>query len=406
MKKAIVLLLTALMLLSVFAGCAAKTETTTTETASPTAGTTNEAGEKIGETIKIGVIAEISGQNAAAGKYTVNGVKLLENEIAAEGGLLIGDTRYPVEFICEDNEDKEDVTVNAMQKLINQENVIAVIGPSSSKTALAAFPIAQQAGVVAITSFGTNIAVTEIGDYCFRACFIDDYQGYAAAIHMVDEGYMKVGVLFSNADTYSVGVKNAFVKSFEEMGGEVVALEAYGGKDIKDFNVQLTKLVDAEPDALFFPNMNVELPLQIQQARQIRPDLPIVCGDSADNPEVLSLAGLENLDGVQYVSAFAADSTDPRAQAFSKAYEDAYGTEPNCDAVLIYEAGMMVIEGLKTAKAIDRASLRDAVANITGLEVPTGVITVGEDRNPVKGACIMEYDAEGQRHFLESINPE
>ena len=217
---------------------------------------------------------------------------------------------------------------------------------------------------------------------------------------------MKVGILYSNADAYATGLKDAFVESFEKMGGEVVAIEAYGGTDIKDFNVQLTKLVAAEPDALFFPNMNVELPLQIQQARQIGLNIPIVCGDSADNPEILSLAGLDNLNGVEYVSAFAADSTEPRSQAFSKAYEDAFGAEPNCDAVLIYEAGMMVVEGLKTAKALDRASLRDAVASIKGLEVPTGVITVGEDRNPVKGACIMEYDAEGQRHFLKSVNPE
>ena len=150
MKKAIVLLLIALMLLSVFTGCGAQTET-----ASPASGTTNEAGEKIGETIKIGVIAEISGASAAAGMFVVNGAKLLETEIAAEGGLLIGDTRYPIEFIYEDNEDKEDVTVNAMQKLLNQENVIAVIGPASSKKSLACFPVAQQLGCPAITSFGT-----------------------------------------------------------------------------------------------------------------------------------------------------------------------------------------------------------------------------------------------------------
>jgi len=352
--------------------------------------------------IKIGVIAEISGDAAVAGKYVVNGAKLLESEIAAEGGLTINGTTYKIEFVYEDNESKEDVTVNAMQKLINQENVIAVIGPASSKRSLVSFPIAQQAGVVAITSYGTNEAVTQIGDYCFRACFIDSFQGYAAAKHMKDEGYKKVAILFNNADAYSVGLKDAFIENFT---GEVVAIESYSGSDTTDFNVQLAKIAAEKPDALFFPNLYLELPLQIQQARNANLTCPIVTGDSADNPEILALAGLDNLKGVRYISAFAGDSTDEYTAKFAKAYKEMFGEEANGDAVLIYEAGMMVIEGLKTAKKIDRASLRDAIANIKDLKVPTGVITVGEDRNPIKGAVVMEYDGEGQRHFLTVVNP-
>lgn len=383
MKKLLTILMTIALVLS-FTACEKKEE------------------EKV---IKIGISAEISGPMAAAGVYICNAAKLLENQIAEEGGLLIGDTRYKVEFIYEDNEAKEDAAVNAMQKLINQDHVIAVVGPASSKLCLACYPVAQQNGVVAVSSYSTNEALTKIGDYCFRACFIDAFQGFAAASHVKEEGYKRVGILYNNADAYAVGLKDSFIENFTGDGCEVVAVEAYGGADITDFNVQLAKIAAAQPDALFFPNLNLELPLQIQQARQAGLNCMIICGDSADNPEILSLAGLENLAGVRFISAYAADSTEPRAIAFTKAYMEAYGTEANGDAVMTYEAAMMVIDGLKRCKTVDSASLRDAVASIKNLEVPTGVITVGEDRNPIKGAVVMEYDDQGQRHYLKSVNP-
>ncbi len=362
-------------------------------------------GEKAGETLKIGVVCPISGQGAAAGKYIVNGIKLIENKLAAEGGLLVGDTRYPIEFIYEDNEAKEETTTNVFQKLINQDNVIAIAGPDMSKCILAAGPIAQQAGCVSVGTFTTNEAVTQIGDYLFRACFIDPFQGEAAATYAWEEGYKTAGIIYNNADAYAKGLYESFVKVYENLGGTIVEVQAYSGSDIKDYNVQLTKIAAANPDVLFIPNMFTEIPLQVQQARAVGLTCPIVGGDSMDTPDVPNLAGHDNIKGTAYISAFSAENPDPVAQEFVKAFRDAYDMDPNSNAVLAYEAVSMILDSIQRAATIDRAGVRDAMAAIKDLQLPSGLITVGEDRNPIKGAAVLMYDDKGIPGFVKNVNP-
>ncbi len=362
-------------------------------------------GEKVGETLRIGVVSPMSGPGATAGKYIVNGVKLLEEKLRAEGGLLVGDTRYPIEFLYEDNEAKEETTTNVYQKLINQDNVIAIVGPDMSKAILAAGPIAQSAGVVAVGTFTTNEAVTQVGDYIFRACFIDPFQGKAAATYAWDAGYKTAAVIYNNADAYSKGLYENFELAFTELGGEIVEVQAYSGSDIKDYNVQLTKIKAANPDVIFIPNMFTEIPLQVRQARELGITAKFVGGDSMDAPEVAELAGFENIEGTAYVSAFSPDNPDPVAQEFVKAFNDAYGMNPNSNAVLAYEAAMMILESIKNATTIDRKGVRDAMASLKDLHLPSGTITVGPDRNPIKGAAILMYNAEGVPEFVVNVNP-
>lgn len=362
-------------------------------------------GEKVGETLRIGVVSPMSGPGATAGKYIVNGVKLLEEKLKAEGGLLVGDTRYPIEFLYEDNEAKEETTTNVYQKLINQDNVIAIVGPDMSKAILAAGPIAQTAGVVAVGTFTTNEAVTQIGDYIFRACFIDPFQGKAAAIYAWDAGFKTAAVIYNNADAYSKGLYENFELAFTDLGGEIVEVQAYSGSDIKDYNVQLTKIKAANPDVVFIPNMFTEIPLQVRQARELGITAKFVGGDSMDAPEVAQLAGFENIEGTAYVSAFSPDNPDPVAQEFVKAFNDAYGMNPNSNAVLAYEAAMMILESIKNAATIDRKGVRDAMASLKDLHLPSGTITVGPDRNPIKGAAILMYNAEGVPEFVVNVNP-
>jgi len=362
-------------------------------------------GEKVGETLRIGVVSPMSGPGATAGKYIVNGVKLLEEKLKAEGGLLVGNTRYPIEFLYEDNEAKEETTTNVYQKLINQDNVIAIVGPDMSKAILAAGPIAQTAGVVAVGTFTTNEAVTQIGDYIFRACFIDPFQGKAAATYAWDAGFKTAAVIYNNADAYSKGLYENFELAFTDLGGEIVEVQAYSGSDIKDYNVQLTKIKAANPDVVFIPNMFTEIPLQVRQARELGITAKFVGGDSMDAPEVAQLAGFENIEGTAYVSAFSPDNPDPVAQEFVKAFNDAYGMNPNSNAVLAYEAAMMILESIKNAATIDRKGVRDAMASLKDLHLPSGTITVGPDRNPIKGAAILMYNAEGVPEFVVNVNP-
>lgn len=408
MKKVLALLLAVVMVFSMVA-CAKKDEAPTTPTGDTPTGSdpaeNTASGETVGETLKIGVVCPLSGTGATAGKYITNGIKLIEDELKAEGGLLVGDVRYPIEFIYEDNEAKEEITTNVFQKLINQDEVIAIVGPDMSKCILAAGTIAQNAGCAAIGTFTTNTAVTEIGDYLFRACFIDPFQGQVMATYAWEQGYKTAGIIYNNADAYATGLRDSFVEHFTAFGGTIVEEQAYSGSDVKDYNVQLTKIKDAEPEVLIIPNMFTEIPLQVQQARNMGIEIPIVCGDSADSPEVADLAGHENIAGTAFVSAFSAQSTGDAAQKFVKDFNDAYGMDPNSNADLAYEATLMVLEAIRTAETIDRAGVRDALASITDLEVPSGLLSVGEDRNPIKGAAVLMYNEDGTPDYVTTINP-
>lgn len=211
--------------------------------------------------------------------------------------------------------------------------------------------------------------------------------------------------MFNNADAYATGLKDAFIESYEALGGQILAIEEYSGSDVKDYNVQLTKLAAANAESVFFPNLLSELGLQIQQARSAGITCPIICGDSADTPEVGQVAGAA-VDGVAYVSAFSAESTDPAAVEFVEKYTALHPDEqPNSNAELAYEATMMVLYALQNAEELTRDGVRDALASIENLQLPSGPMTMGEDRNPIKGGVVMQYDADGVSHYVSSINP-
>ena len=382
MKKVLALVLAVLMIVSMCACSSGKKEATV-------------------ETIKIGLAFPMSGTAAMAGKYSTHGADVLKEELG--GKITVGDKEYPVEFVTMDTEGSEEKTTNVYQKLIEEEKVIAIVGPDSSKCMLAAAPIAQNAKCPAITTFGTNTAVTEVGNYIFRACFIDPFQGSVAAAYCDQQGYKTACIMFNNADAYAVGLKDAFVENFK---GEVLAIEEYSGSNVKDYNVQLTKLAAQNPDVLLLPNLNVELGLQIQQARTAGLNCPIICGDSADTPDVANVAG-PAIEGVAYVSAFSAESTDEAAKKFVDAYVKLYPDElPNSNAELTYETAKMVVWAIQNAKTLDRDGVRDALDTIDGLELPSGKMTMDPTtRNPIKGGVIMQYDAEGVTHYVSSVNP-
>ena len=382
MKKVLALVLAVLMIVSMCACSSVKKEATV-------------------ETIKIGLAFPMSGTAAMAGKYSTHGADVLKEELG--GKITVGDKEYPVEFVTMDTEGSEEKTTNVYQKLIEEEKVIAIVGPDSSKCMLAAAPIAQNAKCPAITTFGTNTAVTEVGNYIFRACFIDPFQGSVAAAYCDQQGYKTACIMFNNADAYAVGLKDAFVENFK---GEVLAIEEYSGSDVKDYNVQLTKLAAQNPDVLLLPNLNVELGLQIQQARTAGLNCPIICGDSADTPDVANVAG-PAIEGVAYVSAFSAESTDEAAKNFVDAYVKLYPDElPNSNAELTYETAKMVVWAIQNAKTLDRDGVRDALDTIDGLELPSGKMTMDPTtRNPIEGGVIMQDDAEGVTHYVSSVNP-
>lgn len=242
--------------------------------------------------IKIGVVAPISGQSAIGGKYIQNGIAIIQDKLDQDGGLDVQGKKVKIKILIEDGEAKPDITTNAYRKLIEQDKVIAIVGPDQSKDILAAGPIAQAAKIPAIGTYSTNEKVTQVGDFIFRACFIDPFQGKVMGQYARET--LKAGtaaILYNNADQYCKGLQENFKKSFEELGGKVVAVESYGGADIKDFNAQLTKIKAGNPDVLYLPNQVGELPLQLKQARQMGITAKFLGGDSWDYETVPQVSG-------------------------------------------------------------------------------------------------------------------
>lgn len=386
MKRVICVLLCVLMLCSCLIGCS--------------------GGEEEVTEIKIGVVVPQSGNNALTGQYMLNAISLVEDELAESGGITVKDGRtLPVTFYVEDNENQADITTNCYTKLIDETNVLAIVGPDSSTAILAGGPVAQSAGCPAISTFGTNIRVTEIGDYIFRACFIDSFQGEVMAQYAYEDlGARNVAVIYNNANDFSVGLTESFIENFTALGGTICEQQSYSGSDVRDFNVQMTNIKASNPDAVYMPGMLAELPLMLQQAKNVGIDCPILSGDAADTPELAEMAGAEYVEGLTYTSAFSAESQEPAAVAFVEAYESKFGEAPNSNAVLAYESAELVLEAVRTAESLDRASIRDALAAIKDFEVPSGTITFDENRNPIKGAVILQF-RDGVSHYVTSINP-
>ena len=386
MKRVICVLLCVLMLCSCLIGCS--------------------GGEEEVTEIKIGVVVPQSGNNALTGQYMLNAISLVEDELAESGGITVKDGRtLPVTFYVEDNENQADITTNCYTKLIDETNVLAIVGPDSSTAILAGGPVAQSAGCPAISTFGTNIRVTEIGDYIFRACFIDSFQGEVMAQYAYEDlGARNVAVIYNNANDFSVGLTESFIENFTALGGTICEQQSYSGSDVRDFNVQMTNIKASNPDAVYMPGMLAELPLMLQQAKNVGIDCPILSGDAADTPELAEMAGAEYVEGLTYTSAFSAESQEPAAVTFVEAYESKFGEAPNSNAVLAYESAELVLEAVRTAESLDRASIRDALAAIKDFEVPSGTITFDENRNPIKGAVILQF-RDGVSHYVTSINP-
>ena len=272
MKKAVSLLLALTMALSLTACGGSKDASKDTQSGTKTASGETSGGDA--ETIKIGLCQPFTGSVAVAGEYSRRGVDLAVEQINDAGGFEVGGKMYKIEIVEEDNEGKPEITNNAYNKLIGQDKVKAIIGPDASGPLISAGPLATAAKVPAIGTTSSNPDCTTVGgEYVFRACWIDSFQAVVCA-KMASETLKakKVAVLYSNADDYSSGLATNFQKEFEATGGEVVAFEAYAGADVKDFKAQLTNIQNSGAEVIFLPNQANELPLQIQQIREMNID--------------------------------------------------------------------------------------------------------------------------------------
>ena len=359
-------------------------------------------------TIKVGLNVELTGSIPVVGESSKNAAELAVKEINDGGGLDVGGTKYTIELLVEDNEDKAESAAAVAQKLATS-GVLAMIGPNASRNAIPASVVAESSQMPMISPWSTNPKTTKVGDtnepkkYVFRAAFIDDFQGVVAARFAKDE--LKTAapaVLYDVASEYNKGIAEVYKKAMEESGIQVVAFETYTTGD-KDFSAQLTKIKDAGADSLFLPNYYSEVPLQVQQAHKVGFNGAILGSDSWGNIELMTLCGAE-CDGYYFTTHYAPDIATPKAQAFIKAYEAAYSKTPDDVAALTYDSFGLLFQAIQTAGKLDRQAVRDALASITAFEGVTGNMQFAGTGDPVKSAVILQIK-EGKFVYFTNAAP-
>jgi branched-chain amino acid transport system substrate-binding protein len=347
-------------------------------------------------TIKIGLIAELTGDVPAVGASCKNSAEMAVEEINKDGGIQLGDKKYKVDLIIEDNAGKADQSASSAQKLITQKKVLAIVGPNASRYVLPAAEIAETSKVVLITPWSTAPKATldsKTGapkKYVFRPCFIDPFQGRVLAKFTLENLKLKrAAVLYDVASEYNKGIAEIFKEVYEQNGGKVVAFETYTTND-KDFSSQLTKIKKAAPQIIFLPNYYSEVPLQIQQAKRLGIKVPFIGSDSWGSEELVKLCG-NDCNDYYFSTHYAADAATPATKKFIESYKAKYGNTPDDVAALTYDAFGLLLQALKTTGKNDRQALRDALAKIPQFDGVTGSMQFKEGSgDPIKSAVILK----------------
>jgi len=357
-------------------------------------------GRQDANSVTIGAIFPLSGPVAYYGNESRDGALLAIEEVNASGGLL-GKT---LALLSEDDEGNSEKAINAFTKLTTRDRVSIVLGSSTSGPTMAVSTLAQQSKVILISPSATNIDVTKAGDYVFRACFIDPFQGVVGADFAYDTlGSRRAAIIYDAGADYNTGLAEAFNNQFRQRGGQVVANEAYQTGDV-DFNAQVTRIRAANPDIVYLPNYYNDVTLQAKQLRAQGINCALVGGDGWDS--LIDNAGDEALNGY-WSSGFAADTTDPKGVAFVRAFQARFNRPASQFAALGYDTMMLVIDGIKAAGSFDPSVVKNAMARLSGSYV-TGNIRFDANRDPIKGAAILEIvrkDGKLANIYKTTVNP-
>lgn len=363
-------------------------------------------GEKKADTIKVGANLEMTGGSASYGISSKNAIELAFKEINEKGGI----NGKQLELVVADNKSEAAEATNAMQKLVSQDNVVAVIGPNLSSSVIAASTINNSAKVLDIAPMATNPYVTvdqasgKTKDFNYRTCFIDPFQGTVMAKFATAElGVGNAAVLIDNSSDYAKGLAQFFKENFVKEGGAVTAEESYLQKDT-DFKATLTKIKATNPDFLYVPGYYQEVGLIVKQARELGMNMPIAGGDGWDSAKMPEIAGAAALNNTYFSSLYSPEDSSDINKNFVAAYEKAYGQKPDVFAALSYDSALLVAEAIKNAGSTEPAKISEAMAKINGFSGVSGSVTFDDKHNPVKSAVILEYK-DGAQSLKTKINP-
>lgn len=354
----------------------------------------------VGDEILIGEYGSLTGSEATFGIMTNRGIALAVKQVNAAGGVK----GKKLKVITLDDQGKSEEAATAVTKLITQNRVMALLGEVASSRTLAAAPIAQQNKIPMITPSSTNQKVTEVGDYIFRVCFIDPFQGTVMAKFATENlKAKKVAILKDVKSDYSEGLASSFKETFEKMGGKIVAEQSYSSGDI-DFKGQLTSIKGSSPDAIFIPGYYTDVGLIARQARQqVGLKQPLMGGDGWDSSKLYEI-GKDAVKGSYFSNHYTTDSSDPAVQKFIAEFKAEYNEMPDGLAAMGYDAAKVLVDSLNRAKELTPASLRDAIAATKDFPGVTGKITLNEKRDAVKAAVVVQVTGP-ENKYVTTVNP-
>ncbi|MFI5264211.1 MAG: ABC transporter substrate-binding protein, partial [Candidatus Kapaibacterium sp.] len=297
---------------------------------------------------------------------------------------------------------KQEEATSAVQKLINHDKVVALLGEVASSRSRAGGQIAQQAKIPMISPASTNEEVTKIGDYIFRICFIDPFQGEAMANFAMKTLHAKrAAILLDTKQDYSIGLANSFRETFKKNGGVEVGEQAYSSGD-KDFRAALTSIRASNPDVIFIPGYYSEVSLIVRQARELGITCPLIGGDGWDSSE-LTKGAEQQFNNTYFSNHFSTEDPDPAVQNFIKKYKAKYNTNPDAMSALGYDAALILADAMKRAGSTDPQKLRDAIGATKDFSGVTGSITIDAERNAKKPLTILQI-VDGKYHFAQRIS--
>ena len=364
------------------------------------------------KTIKIGINAPMTGDIPKVGEGSKFAGQMWLEDINKAGGLKVGNKKYKVELIIEDNESKAESAVKAATKLIVEDEVLAIVGPQSSKQAVPAGSVANVYKTPMISPWSTNPDTTKDRPFVFRGCFLDPFQGPVLANFITQEfHFTKAAVLYDVASDYPKGLAEFFKEAWEKLHGpgSVVAYESFTTKDT-DFSSQLTKINRSGAEVLFTPQYYNEVALIVQQAHELGWNKPIVGSDSWGSAETVKLCG-KDCYGLFFSTHYAAAGATGATKAFIDRYNKTYGYVPDDVGALTWDSLRIVQQAIENCGKItgkiekDRQCVRDALAKIKAFDGITGKMTFTEEGDPLKCAVVVRISDKGEFEFFKSVCP-
>ena len=355
--------------------------------------------KKANTEIVIGHFGSMTGSEATFGLSTDEGIRLAIDEVNASGGIK----GKKIKLITMDDQGKAEEAAAVVTRLIEQDKVVALLGEVASSRSLAAAPIAQSKQIPMLTPSSTNPKVTEVGNYIFRACFIDPFQGTVMAKFAIENLKLKkVAVLRDVKSDYSVGLADFFIAKFKELGGEIVADTSYQSSDV-DFKAQLTSLRSKNPEALFIPGYYTEVGLIARQARELGIKATLLGGDGWDSPK-LSEIGKEAINGGYFSNHYSTESQEPAAVDFMNKFKAKYNKQPDGLSSVAYDATRMLLKAISSTNEVTASTIRDQLAAIKEFVGATGKISIDNNRNAVKSAVVVQVQGADNK-YVTTINP-